>query len=249
MNFEINSKTIYSLQRGRLSHSLCRRFSSNKNPSSVTKYPTQNRFRNRGFGEKEEKTRKEIENFSHKITELYETALSKAKTILRLNDDTIFEVSIGKRVLKNEFVPNGKIPVYSANVIEPFGNINKLLIEDFSKPSVLWGIDGDWMVSYVPEGYPFYPTDHCGVLRVKNNLVNEKYLAFVLEKKEKLLVFQEQKELLLIGLKVLRFLFLHFPSKKNSFRNRKIETQIEALENEIVEIPKQKEAILKKWLN
>ncbi|WP_287816192.1 hypothetical protein [Bacteroides sp.] len=37
------------------------------------------------------------------------------------------------------------IPVYSANVKEAFGKIDKLLIKDFAKGSVLWGIDGDWI--------------------------------------------------------------------------------------------------------
>ncbi len=28
------------------------------------------------------------------------------------------------------------------------------------------GIDGDWMVNYLPPNKPFYPTDHCGILQV-----------------------------------------------------------------------------------
>lgn len=74
-----------------------------------------------------------------------------------------------------------KIPVYSANVKEPFGFIEKLLIEDFSVPSVLWGIDGDWLTAYMPENIEFYPTDHCGVLRCKSSEVNPRYLAHILE--------------------------------------------------------------------
>ena len=66
------------------------------------------------------------------IVNLFNQAESKADKIVRLSDENIFQVSIGKRVLKNEFVENGKIPVYSANVIEPFGSIDKLLI-DFSR--------------------------------------------------------------------------------------------------------------------
>ncbi len=129
---------------------------------------------------KEQNAKEEIEKGKETIVNLFNQAESKANKIVRLSDENIFQVSIGKRVLKNEFVENGKIPVYSANVIEPFGNIDKLLIEDFSKPSVLWGIDGDWMVNHLPKDYPFYPTDHCGVLRVKDNSINEKYLAFIL---------------------------------------------------------------------
>lgn len=73
------------------------------------------------------------------------------------------------------------MPVYSANVKEPFGYFDDLLIEDFSVPSVLWGIDGDWMTAYIPENTEFYPTDHCGVLRCKSLEVNPRYFAHILE--------------------------------------------------------------------
>ena len=100
---------------------------------------------------------------------------------LTLSDKEKFSVSIGKRVLDKELVSNGTIPVYSANVVEPFGYIDKLLITDFSVPSVLWGIDGDWMTSYMPENKEFYPTDHCGILRCKTTAVNPRYMAHILE--------------------------------------------------------------------
>ena len=76
---------------------------------------------------------------------------------------------------------NYDIPVYSANVKEPFGKINKLLIDDFTKGSILWGIDGDWMVNYIPANTPFYPTDHCGVLRVDETKMNPHFVMFMLE--------------------------------------------------------------------
>lgn len=104
---------------------------------------------------------------------------------ISLADKGLFSVSIGKRVLNKELSPDGDIPVYSANVIEPFGYTDKLLLTDFSEPSVLWGIDGDWMVSYMPKDKPFYPTDHCGVLRVKTEAVHPRYLAHVLEREGK----------------------------------------------------------------
>ena len=92
-----------------------------------------------------------------------------------------FSVSIGKRVLNSQLIANGTIPVYSANVKEPFGYIDELLITDFSVPSVLWGIDGDWMTNYMAADTKFYPTDHCGVLRCKTPEVNPRYLVHVLE--------------------------------------------------------------------
>ena len=100
---------------------------------------------------------------------------------LSLFDPEKFSVSIGKRVLDKKLVPNGAISVYSANVMEPFGFIDKLPITDSSVPSVLWGIDGDWMTSYIPEEKEFYPTDHCGVLRCKTPDVNPRYLVHIFE--------------------------------------------------------------------
>ncbi|EGO8512158.1 hypothetical protein ELZ39_14975 [Enterococcus faecalis] len=87
---------------------------------------------------------------------------------------------LGKRVLNKELTQNG-IPVYSANVFEPLGLIDQDILKDFSKPSILWGIDGDWMVNTLPANEPFYPTDHTGVLRVNNSQINYRYLAHCLE--------------------------------------------------------------------
>lgn len=73
------------------------------------------------------------------------------------------------------------MPVFSANVVEPFGYLDKTLFNDFTVPSVLWGIDGDWMVNYIESDQPFYPTDHCGVLRTHSDAINPRYLAHALE--------------------------------------------------------------------
>lgn len=96
-----------------------------------------------------------------------------------------FDLFIGKRVLNKQLSSRGAIPVFSANVRTPFGYTDDLLITDFSVPSVLWGIDGDWMTSLMPKNKKFYPTDHCGVLRCKTNDVNPRYLAHLLEKEGK----------------------------------------------------------------
>ena len=86
----------------------------------------------------------------------------------RLSDKS-FELSIGNRVLSDEVELDGLYPIYSANVFEEFGRISKQNLTDFTYPSIIWGIDGDWMVNIIPAGQPFYPTDHCGVLRIKDN--------------------------------------------------------------------------------
>lgn len=98
-------------------------------------------------------------------------------THYKLSNTQFFDVSIGNRVLSEEVEDHGSIPIYSANVFEEFGRTNKQLITDFSMPSILWGIDGDWMVNLLPSGMPFYPTDHCGILRIKINDIVPEYLA------------------------------------------------------------------------
>ena len=130
-------------------------------------------------------TRMSIETYRQKTADLFAELNAVMSTTegnrLSLSDTEKFSVAIGKRVLDKELASNGTIPVYSANVTSPFGFIDKLLITDFSVPSVLWGIDGDWMTSYLPSDMPFYPTDHCGVLRCKTSEVNPRYLAHILE--------------------------------------------------------------------
>ncbi len=103
--------------------------------------------------------------------------------LYRLDNNTYFDLSIGKRVLNKQLVQNANIPVYSANVKEPFGYINQLLsnLTNFTTPSILWGIDGDWMTNYIPANLKFYPTDHCGVLRCNTPNINPYYLCHILE--------------------------------------------------------------------
>ena len=96
--------------------------------------------------------------------------------------DKSFELCIGNRVLSDEVEAEGIYPIYSANVFEEFGRISKQNLTDFSSPSIIWGIDGDWMVNIIPAGQPFYPTDHCGVLRIKDNPdILPDYFALALE--------------------------------------------------------------------
>lgn len=135
-------------------------------------------------------SRKDIGECKKKIAEVFDNIDKKATKKIRLSNEALFDISIGRRVLNSEVNPNYDIPVFSANVFEPFGMIDKLLIEDFSKDSVLWGIDGDWMVNVIPANTPFYPTDHCGVLRLKTNDILPKYMAHLLAKEGKKVGFK-----------------------------------------------------------
>lgn len=130
-----------------------------------------------------EQAQKTIDETKNAIEQGFIKANTKANKTIKLSNSDIFDVSIGKRVIASEIeqTENG-IPVYSANVFEPFGFINKELLKDFDKSSVIWGIDGDWMVNHIKENQAFYPTDHCGVLRVKGDDINPRYLTWLLDK-------------------------------------------------------------------
>lgn len=133
--------------------------------------------------QKYESTRMKIEDYKLQIQKIFENleVIKSDGGGYKLSDYNIFSLSIGKRVLQGDLVEKG-ILVYSANVNEAMGNINKYLINDFNKPYIIWGIDGDWMVNLMPKGFEFYPTDHCGFMSVDENKINPRYMAYLLEK-------------------------------------------------------------------
>ena len=170
---------------------------------------------------------------------------------LRLDDKKSFSLTIGKRVLNSELIEGGEIPVYSANVFEPFGYVNKLLdgFEDFSKDSVLWGIDGDFMVNFVARGQKFYPTDHCGVLRVLTDKVHPRYIAMILEREGKSMNFSRSYRASLERVRGIKF---EVPDieKQNLAMNEvlKLEAQISNAQQQLKNLQGKKEVILKQYL-
>lgn len=167
----------------------------------------------------------------------------------KLGDKSIFELKIGKRVLDSELHAQGKIPVYSANVLKPFGFINKELLENYDKESVLWGIDGDWIVGFMPKNTPFYPTDHCGVLSVKEDKGKAKIVQFALENEGAKFGFSrtlrasiERVEGLKIPLPPLK------EQEKISSCIEKLETQISHLNSMLLNLETQKTHIIERHL-
>lgn len=132
---------------------------------------------------KYETTRMKIEDYQAQIQKIFEDleVVKNSGGVYKLSDYNVFNLSIGKRVLQSELTQKG-IPVYSANVFEPMGNIDKKLIEKFDSDYIVWGIDGDWMVNVFNKGYEFYPTDHCGYMTVDDSQINPRYMAYILEK-------------------------------------------------------------------
>jgi hypothetical protein len=97
-----------------------------------------------------------------------------AKTI-SLGDADVFSLSIGERVLTRQHMESG-VPVYSANALLPFGFIAKSNLRDFDKPSLLWGIDGNFEWNLIPPGDEFATTDHCGRLQILDDRIEPEYV-------------------------------------------------------------------------
>jgi type I restriction enzyme M protein len=198
---------------------------------------------------KEVEAKKEIEHGKEQIKLLFTDSINTATIAYRLSDNDIFDISIGKRVIGADIIEKGAIPVYSANVFEPFGYTDKNLITDFSIPSVLWGIDGDWQVNYMLANKPFYPTDHCGVLRVKSNTIVPKYLAWILNKEG---IAQKFSRTLRASIDRIKGLTISVPpifeQQKIISNIEKIETEIQNMQKELELLSDQKKLVLKNYL-
>lgn len=166
---------------------------------------------------------------------------------LRLDSD-IFQLGIGKRVLKSQ-VSNDGIPIYSANVREPFGRIQGAIFESYEVGTVIWGIDGDWDVNYILPQQPFYPTDHCGTLRVLNDGVNAQYLAFALKAEGSRQRFTRANR---ASTERVRSLRLYFPPRaaQDEFTRQvdEINAEIESLQQALVELDLQRKEIISQYL-
>ena len=200
-------------------------------------------------------TRMSIEEYRNKI----ETPFNELEVItknsgggykLTLSDKDSFAISIGKRVLNSELVADGTIPVFSANVFEPFGFIDKLLIKDFSIDSVLWGIDGDWMVNFYPKNNQFYPTDHCGVLRVLTDKVHPRYMARILEIEGQKMKFSRSYRASIDRVEGISFNVPDYDTQKKAMDQViEMEAKISELEKTLSDLDGKKSEIVASFLN
>lgn len=53
-------------------------------------------------------------------------------------------------------------------------------LEDFTKPYVLWGIDGNFEFSVKLPGEKFRSTDHCGTIRIEREDINPLFIYYAL---------------------------------------------------------------------
>ncbi|SHO81124.1 Type I restriction-modification system, DNA-methyltransferase subunit M / Type I restriction-modification system, specificity subunit S [hydrothermal vent metagenome] len=197
-----------------------------------------------------EKANKEIETNQIKIEKYYQEIESKAKIPYRLSDSNNFDVFIGRRVVQKDIdEQKSGLPIYSANVFEIFGYTTKEFIKDFNSPSVLWGIDGDWMVNYIEKDKPFHPTDHCGVIRVKTDKINPKYLTWALLQEGKKINFSRTHRASTARVKALT---IKAPSRQIQDtlidEIKKLEIDISKSQKIIDEASEKKQAVLKRYL-
>lgn len=102
-------------------------------------------------------------------------AVTGPTKVVSLGDEALFSISIGDRVLVADHVTAG-IPAYSANALVPFGHVPASNLDDFTKPSILWGIDGNFDINFIPAGEAFATTDHCGRLQVVDDAIDPEYV-------------------------------------------------------------------------
>ena len=100
--------------------------------------------------------------------------------IINLDDPLTFSLSIGERILKKDNRDCG-VPAYSANVNVPFGYVEKSNLNDFSRDSILWGIDGIFEWNLIPQGNNFATTDHCGRLLILSDDIDPEYAFYYLQ--------------------------------------------------------------------
>ena len=95
-----------------------------------------------------------------------------------LSDQQYFELFIGNRVTQTQLraILGGTIPLFSANVSEPFGMLHNSNIANFGQDCVLWGIDGNFEFSVIERNNPFATTDHCGCIRIIDADIDAQYL-------------------------------------------------------------------------
>ncbi|MGI0440474.1 restriction endonuclease subunit S [Helicobacter himalayensis] len=166
---------------------------------------------------------------------------------VRLSDSEKFSLSIGKRVLDSELNPHGKIPVYSANVCKPFGFVDKEILQDYQNDNVLWGIDGDWMVSFMPKNTPFYPTDHCGILVAYE--AKAKLVAYILEEEGRKARFSRTLRASIERIKALSLALPPLESQEKIVSVvENIESKITSLDSKLKALENQKSTILKRHL-
>lgn len=128
-----------------------------------------------------------VEEFNAAVSD-YDLLVSKNPLLdiphreVTLRDTSLFRTFIGKRVLLKDITDDeSKIPLYSANAIQPMGYVGSTRIKDFSCPAILWGIDNSlFNYKLIPANQPFATTDHCGAIQILDPNIVPEYVLYAL---------------------------------------------------------------------
>ncbi len=121
----------------------------------------------------------------------YEKFLEEAEKVVvetvdvSIGDKSLFHIFIGERLIVKDISQDEKlVPAFSANVMKPMGYIAKSNVEHLDRPTILWGIDGNFEFRLVKAGTVFATTDHCGAIQILNDQILPEYLLFALNKRK-----------------------------------------------------------------
>ncbi|HOD98621.1 MAG TPA: hypothetical protein PLT63_07575, partial [Syntrophales bacterium] len=85
---------------------------------------------------------------------------------------------IGKRVLKKNIYQNRQgVPLFSANIRNPFGFVHTANAGNLKFGGCLWSIDSDFDCRGVAAGESYSITDHCGQVEICSYQIDPHYLA------------------------------------------------------------------------
>lgn len=105
------------------------------------------------------------------------------------------------------------------------------------------------MVNILPKGYEFYPTDHCGVMKVDGDKINPRYMAHVLKKEGESIGFSRSHRASIDRIKSIT-VSLPDIEIQNTEMNKvcDLEEKIKELEEEQIDLNKEISKTLSKYL-
>ena len=110
-------------------------------------------------------------------------------------------------------------------------------------------IDGDFMVSFMEHGREFYPTDHCGVLRVLTDNVHPRFMARILEREGTRLGFSRNFRASLDRIGGIKFVVPEMDSQITAMNDvMNLEREISRAISGLKALEGKKEAVLRKYL-
>ena len=105
------------------------------------------------------------------------------------------------------------------------------------------------MVSFYEKDQPFYPTDHCGILRVLTTEVNPRYMAHILETEGEKMNFSRSYRASIDRIENITFTVPAIEAQNKAMQEvQELEQKILEAERTLSDISSKKEAVLKKHL-